>query len=152
TPKRSTQTLGSHEVWEKAHAAFKPLLNGVQTEKDLLELKAQLLGIRQEQAKELQMESIHDPPIIQHKGRPQTARITSSREGQLRGGGTSKRYLRSRQAPPNEPDENTEDEVPPSQAMPASLQLQPALLPATQRSQRKCGFCRNVGHTQTTCP
>jgi hypothetical protein len=46
TPKRSTQTLGSREVWEEAHATFKLLLNGVQTEEDLLELKAQLLAIQ----------------------------------------------------------------------------------------------------------
>lgn len=42
---------------------------------------------RKDEQEETERERIKDPPIIAHKGRPRTARITGQLEGRPQGGG-----------------------------------------------------------------
>ncbi|KAF9457960.1 hypothetical protein BDZ94DRAFT_1227071, partial [Collybia nuda] len=77
-----TQTIGSRTVFHEAQAALRPLLNNIQTQEQLDTLINRLDTIRF-----AHILRIKDPPIIAHKGRPCTARITGQLEGQPQGGG-----------------------------------------------------------------
>jgi hypothetical protein len=80
---------------------------------------------------------IQDPPIISHKGRPRTTRISGANEGEPRGGGPTNTQRKSQrvhqQAAPEEGSNERE---------------QPA--PQTSRVYR-CGLCWRVGHNWNNC-
>jgi hypothetical protein len=151
-----TRTLNAREVYHEAQEALKPLLNGVITQEDLDDLKEELSELRyvffllnslscshqhtrRARAEEQSSGQIFDPPSIRQKGRPRTARITGAIEGRSRGGGPSRTL------------------APMTPAVPALSQQLPTQTPRSrqplmsQRSTRKCGLCRQAGHTRATC-
>ncbi|KAE9393673.1 hypothetical protein BT96DRAFT_999284 [Gymnopus androsaceus JB14] len=62
------QTLGARAVHEEATAALRPLLVGVQTTEDLLELLEGLRDIRHIQDEEHARDWIQHPPVLNPKG------------------------------------------------------------------------------------
>lgn len=148
-----TQTIGAREVYHETHAALKPLINGIHTKEDLDELLQDLdelryvfigtlihspnVSLRRIKAEEARSTLIHDPPVIQQKGRPRSARLTGAIEGRPRGGGPS---VRSRAR-----SENTAATPIASQAHHEST------MSMTQKAPRKCGLCRREGHTRQNC-
>ncbi|KZT27536.1 hypothetical protein NEOLEDRAFT_1060415, partial [Neolentinus lepideus HHB14362 ss-1] len=136
-----TRTVGSRTVYHETQCALRSLANHVQTEEQLqlvlrgIERLTSLskLIITTHRDRQINHSSdevqIRDPPVINRKGRPQTARFTSRIEGPPRGGGpnTSKR---------SRPDDDQDE-------------LDGPELPAKKR--RRCGLCKQHGHNRTTC-
>ncbi|KAJ3861145.1 hypothetical protein EV359DRAFT_47762, partial [Lentinula novae-zelandiae] len=96
-----TSTVPARLAFSETHAVLRPLLSAVQTEEDLEDLVGQLRSIQLTR----RANALLDPTPLNPKGRPRTARLTSSREERAKGGG-----------------------------------------------HRKCGACRQRGHTRPHCP
>ncbi|KAF9016500.1 hypothetical protein BDP27DRAFT_1440682 [Rhodocollybia butyracea] len=79
-----TLTSSPNDIYFPPHA---PSLPRVQTAEYLSDLLEGLHDIHRVQDEEQEQEHIHDPPALNPKGRPRTARITSAIEGPPRGGG-----------------------------------------------------------------
>ncbi|KAJ3516162.1 hypothetical protein NLJ89_g1290 [Agrocybe chaxingu] len=86
-----TQTVPSRTVFHEANAALRPLMNGIQTQEDLDDLLDDLNELRAHRQRAANAEQLHDPPILNPKGRPRTQRITGVLEGRARGGGATSR-------------------------------------------------------------
>ncbi|KAJ7465199.1 hypothetical protein FB451DRAFT_1179375 [Mycena latifolia] len=86
-PAGSTETLPAREVFHEVQAAIRPLMAHVETREQVADLLRNLDGIRQQTTEKKYRETIHDPPVIQHKGRPRTQRLTGAVEGRASGGG-----------------------------------------------------------------
>ncbi|KAJ7635603.1 hypothetical protein DFH06DRAFT_1003501, partial [Mycena polygramma] len=91
-----TQTIAQREVYHRIQAEIAPLMNGIQTEEQMQRLQDSLAQIQQDGDEERRREEIRDPHVASAKGRPRTQRLTSSTEGQARGGGAG---IRTQQAP-----------------------------------------------------
>jgi hypothetical protein len=81
---------------------------------------------------ETRQEQIIDPPVISHKGRPRTARLTNARMGQQRGGGVARTTRATMRAGPD----------------PASASA------SRVRRTYKFSLCRQEpeGHNRSNCP
>ncbi|KAJ7885137.1 hypothetical protein B0H14DRAFT_2498944 [Mycena olivaceomarginata] len=125
TPPPQTQTVPARDVFHNVQAAMHPLIAGIQTQEqvaDLLDSLGKLQYTRQEQ--------IIDPPVISHKGRPRTARLTNAHEGQQRGGGVARTTRATMRAGPD-----------------------PASASASRVGRTyKCSLCRQEGHNRSNCP
>ncbi|KAJ7690276.1 hypothetical protein B0H17DRAFT_936277 [Mycena rosella] len=129
-PPGSTETLPAREVFHEVQAAIRPLMAHVETREQVADLIHSLNSIRQENDETRYRETIHDPPVVHHKGRPRTQRLTGALEGRPSGGGgtqTKKRRM--------EDSENIE------------------LNGIThKKSCRRCGLCGKEGYNRATCP
>ncbi|KAF7360034.1 hypothetical protein MVEN_00731200 [Mycena venus] len=95
-----TETLPAREVFHDIQAAIRPLMTHVETREQVEDLIRSLDSIRQQTDGQRYRETIHDPPVIRHKGRPRTTRLTGAAEGRALGGGGSgsqKRQLEDRE-------------------------------------------------------
>ncbi|KAJ7163199.1 hypothetical protein C8R46DRAFT_903798, partial [Mycena filopes] len=133
TPPPRTQTVPAREVFHNVQAALRPLMAGVQTREQVADLVHGLQDLHQRNMDEVRREQIMDPPVIPHKGRPRTARLTNAREGRQRGGGTSS--------------------APRTQGEPTRLDSGESS-PKRSRVGRayKCSLCREEGHNRSRCP
>lgn len=104
-PSPGTQTIGARAVHQEATAALRPLLEGVRTVEELEDVLEGIESIkyvlpstfgilymltincRRARVDAANEGQIFDPPTLNPKGRPRTARITGRLEGRLRGGG-----------------------------------------------------------------
>ncbi|KAF8578060.1 hypothetical protein K439DRAFT_1621609 [Ramaria rubella] len=135
----ATQTVNSWTVIHKANAAVKSLAHSIQTQEQLDQLMTQLNAIGATRSQGLNPEpSICDPPVPQHKGRPQTARLTSAIEGPQRGGGGKKRPYPIQVLQESQHDGLEENPVTNS----------PLLL---RRHQNRCRLCGEAGHNRQRC-
>ncbi|KAJ6573617.1 hypothetical protein B0H10DRAFT_1838225, partial [Mycena sp. CBHHK59/15] len=75
-----TRTIPQRTVYTAIQADVRALMGQVQTQEQLDALRARL-------ADEAMNDRIFDPPVVNHKGRPQTQRLTGPTEGRPRGGG-----------------------------------------------------------------
>ncbi|KAJ6571664.1 hypothetical protein B0H19DRAFT_905626, partial [Mycena capillaripes] len=82
TPPPRTQTLPARNVFHNVQSSIRPLIAGIQTQEHVAELIQSL--------ETLQYVQMMNPPVISHKGRPRTARLTNAREGRQRGGGVTR--------------------------------------------------------------
>ncbi|KAF8802929.1 hypothetical protein BYT27DRAFT_7023532, partial [Phlegmacium glaucopus] len=64
-------------------SAIRPYLAGIQTEEQVTSFINHIAALEYQ----TRHNKIYDPLVIQHKGRPHTARITGPLEGKARGGG-----------------------------------------------------------------
>ncbi|KAJ6597637.1 hypothetical protein DFH09DRAFT_828924, partial [Mycena vulgaris] len=78
TPPPRTQTLPDRAVFHDVQAAIRPLLAGVQTSEQVDDPVQSLQDLHRR-------EQILDSPVISHKGRPGTVRLTNAREGRSQG-------------------------------------------------------------------
>ncbi|KAJ7785372.1 hypothetical protein DFH07DRAFT_698297, partial [Mycena maculata] len=78
-----TETLPAREVFHEIQTAIRPLMTHVETREQVDDLLRNLDQIRERKSRE----TIHDPEIIRHKGRPRTQRLTGALEGRPVGGG-----------------------------------------------------------------
>lgn len=144
TPAPATATLGSRTVYHEAHAAFKPLLERIQTQEQL----DGLLGILRSAAKEQEAAinpppPFHDPPPVVKKGRPRVARIPAAREA-------GSRTYHTRRQPPSDryvAAISAEQQASSPQARSPSVTPPPPVV----NKGRKCGLCGRPGHNRTTC-
>ncbi|KAF8815063.1 hypothetical protein BYT27DRAFT_7081003, partial [Phlegmacium glaucopus] len=104
-------------VFHEANAALAPLTNGIQTQEQLDELLDDLNELRESRRRAAEEGRLHDPPVLNPKGRPREKQITGALEGPSRGGGAK-----------------------------STLRGSGAVLG------RKCGVCRQPGHTRANCP
>ncbi|KAJ7112254.1 hypothetical protein C8R44DRAFT_632164, partial [Mycena epipterygia] len=131
TPPPRTQTVPARDVFHNVQAAIRPLIAGIQTREQVHDLIQSLEELHQRNADESRRERIMDPPVISHKGRPRTTRITNAREGRQRGRGAA-----------------------------STGRTQPAAEPiSTSTSKRsrvgrtyKCSLCHKEGHNRAKCP
>ncbi|KIJ49045.1 hypothetical protein M422DRAFT_246837 [Sphaerobolus stellatus SS14] len=112
------QTINAWFAFHEAQVTLRLLIECLQTNDDLTLLVNKLNTLHQTSTPSATHPVLPDPPVIQHKGRPRMACITSGIEGTMRGGGEKKRTR------------CTLDKVPPSQPIEESL-----LLPLTPPSQ-----------------
>ncbi|KAF8199223.1 hypothetical protein K438DRAFT_1467141, partial [Mycena galopus ATCC 62051] len=128
TPPPRTQTVPARDVFHNVQAAIRPLIAGIQTREQVTDLIQSLENLHQRNADEAQQDRIMDPPVISHKGRPRTNRLTNAREGRQRGGGTRS-------------SDRTQTQT-----------TEPA--PSASRVGRayKCSLCRQGGHNRSNCP
>ncbi|KAJ7112520.1 hypothetical protein C8R44DRAFT_590017, partial [Mycena epipterygia] len=84
-----TQTVPARDVFHNVQAASRPLIAGIHTREQVYNLIQSLEELHQRNADESRHERIMDPPVISHKGRPRTTRITNAREGRQHGGGAA---------------------------------------------------------------
>ncbi|KAJ7674382.1 hypothetical protein B0H14DRAFT_2423844, partial [Mycena olivaceomarginata] len=112
------KTVPARDVFHNVQAAIRPLIAGIQTREQVTDLIQSLEDLQY----------IMDPPVISHKGRPRTNRLTNAREGRQQGGGT--RLSGRVQAQRTDP------------------------APSTSRVGRayKCSLCRQEGHNRSNCP
>ncbi|KAJ6484655.1 hypothetical protein C8R45DRAFT_998927 [Mycena sanguinolenta] len=104
----------------------------VETREQFDNLLRTIDGIRQQNNEQQHRETIHDPPIVQHKGRPRTQRLTGSTEGRpLGGGGSGSKKRRLEDLENMEPD---------------------SIVSKKPRPGQRCGLCREEGHYRGTCP
>ncbi|KAF8576145.1 hypothetical protein K439DRAFT_1623077 [Ramaria rubella] len=135
TPAPQTQTLPSHAVYAEAHVHLKPLLRRVQTRKQLDQLVEDLQTVQATQEQRLHPSPpFHNPPIIQQKGHPCIAHLTSAREGVRRGGGPHKRP----KLPSSHPVEHAVNERNPLSTSP----------PRKRRAVPTCSPCHLPGHNR----
>ncbi|KAJ6569713.1 hypothetical protein DFH09DRAFT_1080440 [Mycena vulgaris] len=89
-------------------------------------------------------EQILDPPVISHKGRPRTARLTNAREGRTRGGGVTAGIDTCRREVINSLADSRVNED----------NLDSGPNPKKSHSGRtyKCALCRKEGHNRSHCP
>ncbi|KAF8161944.1 hypothetical protein K438DRAFT_1776222 [Mycena galopus ATCC 62051] len=80
TPPPATQTVPARDVFHNVQAAIRPLIAGIQTREQVADLIHNLEGLHQQNIEEARQNRIFNPPIISHKGRPRTARLTNARE------------------------------------------------------------------------
>ncbi|TEB20381.1 hypothetical protein FA13DRAFT_242387 [Coprinellus micaceus] len=137
----ATQTIGAHEVNHEANAALRPLLDTVQTVRELEDVLEDLRALKRSRLAAEQEGNIPDPSAPLPKGRPRTARITSGYEGRPRGGGPTNSAFRRVPAPALHPS-----------APAAATSATPSHPSDTANTQRRCGRCREVGHNRTRCP
>ncbi|KAJ7258000.1 hypothetical protein C8J57DRAFT_1073960 [Mycena rebaudengoi] len=117
-----TETLPAREVFHEIQAAIRPLMSHIQTREQVSDFIQNLDSFQYR-------DSVHDPPIINHKGRPRTVRLTGALEGRPVGGGArSKKRHR-------ENEENDSDSGPPR-----------------KKGSCRCGICHQNGHNRATCP
>ncbi|KAJ6502043.1 hypothetical protein C8R45DRAFT_607727 [Mycena sanguinolenta] len=128
-PDNATETLPAREVFHEVQAAMRPLLTHTQTREQVDDLLNRLDKIRHETDEQQFRGTIHDPPVVWHKGRPRTQRLTGATEGRVAGGGgqTAKRRRDK---------ENIEqqEEQPPQ-----------------KKARRQCALCKQEGHNRATC-
>ncbi|KAJ6571141.1 hypothetical protein B0H19DRAFT_904651, partial [Mycena capillaripes] len=74
-----TETLPAREVFHEIQAAVLPLMAHVETREQVDDLIRSIDNIRYR-------ETINDPAIIHHKGRPHTQRLTGAAQGRTAGG------------------------------------------------------------------
>ncbi|KAJ7097420.1 hypothetical protein C8R44DRAFT_643579, partial [Mycena epipterygia] len=120
-----TETLPAREVFHEIQTAIRPLMTHVQTREQVDDLLQSLDAIRYASLRRSRA-TIHDPPIIQHKGRPRTERITSAIEGRPVGGGARGSKRR------REEKENADE-------------------PQRKKTKRRCAICHEEGHNRATC-
>ncbi|KAJ7111207.1 hypothetical protein C8R46DRAFT_870448, partial [Mycena filopes] len=124
-----TETLPAREVFHEIQTAIRPLMAHVETREQVDDLLRNLDGIRRQNDDQRYRETIHDPPVIRHTGRPRTQRLTGAVEGRAVGGGGSQAQKRRLQDRENiEPDRSN------------------------KKACRRCGLCRKEGHNRATCP
>ncbi|KAJ7200639.1 hypothetical protein GGX14DRAFT_397044 [Mycena pura] len=87
TPPPRTQTVPARDVFHNVQAAIRPLIAGIQTREQVSDLIQSLEDLHRRNEEEARQDRIVDPPVISHKGRPRTNRLTNAREGRQRGGG-----------------------------------------------------------------
>ncbi|KAJ7716933.1 hypothetical protein B0H16DRAFT_1338502, partial [Mycena metata] len=75
-----TRTLPQRAVYTAVQADMCSLINGVQTQEQLTSLRRGSVSIEQR-------DRVRDPPVINRKGRPSTARLTGATEGRPHGEG-----------------------------------------------------------------
>ncbi|KAJ7300393.1 hypothetical protein DFH08DRAFT_725364 [Mycena albidolilacea] len=128
TPPPQTQTVPARDVFHNVQAAIRPLIARIQTREqvaDLLDSLGKLQNID-----ETRQEQIIDPPVISHKGRPRTARLTNARMGQQSGGGVARTTRATMRAGPD-----------------------PASASASRVGRTyKFSLCRQEGHNRSNCP
>ncbi|KAF8152746.1 hypothetical protein K438DRAFT_1512998, partial [Mycena galopus ATCC 62051] len=73
-------TVPARDVFHNVQAAIRPLIAGIQTREQVIDLIQSLENLQYQ-------DCIMDPPVISHKGRPHTNCLTNAREGQQRGDG-----------------------------------------------------------------
>ncbi|KAJ7798092.1 hypothetical protein B0H14DRAFT_2530602 [Mycena olivaceomarginata] len=130
TPPPQTQTVPARDVFHNVQAAIRPLIAGIQTREQVADLLDSLGRLHQRNIDETRQEQIIDPPVISHKGRPRTARLTNAREGQQRGGGVARTTRATMRAG-----------------------LDPASASASRVGRTyKCSLCRQEGHNRSNCP
>ncbi|KAJ6466082.1 hypothetical protein DFH09DRAFT_905465, partial [Mycena vulgaris] len=120
-----TETLPAREVFHEIQTAIRPLMAHVQTREQVDDLLHSLDAIRYRRSRE----TIHDPPAIQHKGRPRTERLTGALEGRPVGGGARAGKRRLDENPEKENDND----------------------PPRKKVRRQCALCHQEGHNRTTC-
>ncbi|KAJ7181501.1 hypothetical protein C8R43DRAFT_869384, partial [Mycena crocata] len=136
TPPPRTQTVPARDVFHNVQAAIRPLIAGIQTREQVSDLIQSLQDLRQRNIDETRPDTIIDPPVTAHKGRPRT-RLTNAREGRQRGGGTLNIRRTTR-----------------TQADAISTQDDSSSAPRKSRVGRtyKCALCRQEGHNRSRCP
>ncbi|PPQ82718.1 hypothetical protein CVT24_009926 [Panaeolus cyanescens] len=122
-----TRTLPSREVHHEILASVAPWARHIQTGEQLETLMSAVNQITEGLLTSTQTNSnpvVRDPPAINFKGAPRTARITGPTEGPPRGGGarTNSKTVGAR----------------------GHASTAPTI--------RRCGHCHEPGHTRTTCP
>lgn len=179
----ATQTVSAQEVFHKTQALIQSSTRGVQTREQLDRLLGRLEGVKyvspttnlllnscttdlldldseaaQQELEAQQPARLHDPPVLNPKGRPRTTRLAASREGRGkasggggRGGGVQARWtLRSNtnvMGPVAAASQNT------SAATEETVQTAAQEQPVQGRTSRvrRCGICREQGHDARTC-
>ncbi|KAJ7793466.1 hypothetical protein B0H14DRAFT_2393480, partial [Mycena olivaceomarginata] len=125
TPPPATQTVPARDVFHNVQAAIRPLIAGIQTREQVADLIHNLEGFTARQ------DRIINPPVISHKGRLRTARLTNAREGRHRGGGVPARR-------------------------PTVVAVEDVSGPSAKKSRAgrsyKCSLCRQEGHNRAKCP
>lgn len=109
--------MNARDAYHEATSAIRPLLSGIQTREQLDTLLQGLTQIRyvcvalhcyllidaicrQDRINEERLNTVHDPPVVKHKGRPKTQRYTGANEpGRPRGGGGQTQVIRKRPYP-----------------------------------------------------
>ncbi|KAJ7750638.1 hypothetical protein B0H16DRAFT_1318601 [Mycena metata] len=127
---RPTETLPARDVFHEIQTAIRPLMAHVETREQVDDLLRNLDGIRQQNDEQRHRETIHDPPVVRHTGRPRTQRLTGANERRAMGGGGSGAKKRRVE----DDHENVEPER------------------ITKKPCRRCGLCRKEGHNRATCP
>ncbi|KAJ6553226.1 hypothetical protein B0H19DRAFT_1295886 [Mycena capillaripes] len=132
TPPPRTQTLPARDVFHNVQSAIRPLLAGIQTQEQVADLIQSLETLQNLQ--ETRQEQIMNPPVISHKGRPRTARLTNAREGRQRGGGVTRVACNN-----------------------LEVTSEPVASPSPPKKSRvgrsyKCSLCRKEGHNRSNCP
>ncbi|KAJ7843988.1 hypothetical protein B0H14DRAFT_2358831, partial [Mycena olivaceomarginata] len=125
-PPPATQTVPARDVFHNVQAAIRPLIAGIQTREQVADLIHNLEGLQY-----ARQDRIINPPVISHKGRPRTARLTNAREGRHRGGGVPARR-------------------------PTVVAVEDVSGPSAKKSRAgrsyKCSLCRQEGHNRAKCP
>ena len=83
---------------------------------------------------------IHDPPILRHKGKPRSARITAGREGVVRGGGGQ---CRQRPVGTGEHETDSENQADCDEGVPP---------PRKRAHSYKYGICHEQDPNRQNCP
>ncbi|KAG9028239.1 hypothetical protein FS837_003937, partial [Tulasnella sp. UAMH 9824] len=90
TPPPATRTVASQEVYRQTQAALKFAIKGIQTQEQLDTFMKRMEEIEANERADLQARQpvcIRDPPVLNPKGHPRTARLAASHEGGGRKGG-----------------------------------------------------------------
>src|ERR1700761_2574872 len=91
SPPAHNPTLGMRQVYSRANAALRDTLVGIETEEDWAAYEAKFeefrLALQEDRQANAAIPTVHDPPVIRHRGRPRDKRVTSASEGILQGGG-----------------------------------------------------------------
>lgn len=140
-----TQTITSREVYHEVQAAIRPLLSTVQTQEQLANLIESLHNTRRDHDIFSSEGRVRDPMVIQHKGKPRTARITSAREGAARGGGGGRCLRPRRRKEDNARDDGSQEDESDDPEAPQSP-------PRKRVRTYRCGLCHEQGHNRQNCP
>ncbi|KAJ7936296.1 hypothetical protein B0H13DRAFT_1589675, partial [Mycena leptocephala] len=116
-----------HEVFHEIQTAIRPLMTHVQTREQVDDLLQSLGRIRYDRSSR---ETIHDPPVVWHKGRPRTQRLTGATESRLAGGGGQ---ASKRRREDQHDKENVNGE------------------PQRKKAKLRCALCHQEGHNRATC-